>query len=111
MLYYRQNPNNGNPISVTNINSELPKEFSLSQNYPNPFNPNTNIGFRIADFGFVSLKVYDIMGKETAVLVNDNLNAGEYTVNFDGSGLASGMYFYKLTSGEVTDTKKLILNK
>jgi hypothetical protein len=111
MLYYRQNPNNGNPTSVTNINSELPKEFSLSQNYPNPFNPNTHIGFRIADFGFVSLKVYDIMGKETAVLVNENLSAGEYTVNFDGSGLASGMYFYKLTSGEFTDTKKLILNK
>ncbi|MEO8514352.1 MAG: hypothetical protein ABI543_12375, partial [Ignavibacteria bacterium] len=73
-MYYRQNPS-GNPTAITNISSETPSEFSLSQNYPNPFNPNTNIGFRIADFGFVSLKVYDIMGKEAAVLVNENLNA------------------------------------
>jgi hypothetical protein len=111
MLYYRQNPNNGNPTSITNNNSELPKEFSLSQNYPNPFNPNTNIGFRIADFGFVSLKVYDVIGKEVAALVNEKLNAGVYNINFDASGLASGMYFYKLTSGEFVDTKKLILVK
>ncbi len=112
-LYLKNNPT-GNTFGKPHANienTETPSEFSLSQNYPNPFNPNTNIGFQIAGSGFVSLKVYDIMGKEAAVLVNENLIAGSYNINFDASGLASGMYFYKLTSGEFTDTKKLILVK
>jgi len=95
--------------------------FSLSQNYPNPFNPITNIGFRIANlpdskagFGFVSLKVYDVLGREVATLVNEEKPAGEYEVEFDASGivnLASGIYFYKLQAGSFSDTKKFILIK
>jgi hypothetical protein len=89
----------------------IPEEFSLGQNYPNPFNPTTNIEFRIADFGFVSLKIYDVLGNEVAVLVNEEKPAGIYSVEFDASVLSSGTYFYKLTAGKFSDTKKLIILK
>ncbi len=115
-IYYKRNIFSL-PVGIT-YNSENPAEFSLSQNYPNPFNPNSNIEFRIADFGFVSLAVYDIMGKEAAVLVNEDLNPGVYKVNFNGSTLASGMYFYKFTfrqagssADEFSITKKMLLIK
>ncbi len=106
------------PIGITPINTEVPEGFSLGQNFPNPFNPVTNIGLRIARFGFVSLKVYNITGKEAAVLVNENLGAGTYNVDFDASQLASGTYFYRLVVGDntnngvsFTDVKKMILVK
>ncbi|HRE09343.1 MAG TPA: SBBP repeat-containing protein [Ignavibacteria bacterium] len=106
------------PIGITPISTEVPEGFSLGQNFPNPFNPVTNIGLRIARFGFVSLKVYDITGKEAAVLVNENLGAGTYNVDFDASQLASGTYFYRLVVGDntnngvsFTDVKKMILVK
>ncbi|MBE2226718.1 MAG: SBBP repeat-containing protein [Ignavibacteria bacterium] len=106
------------PIGITPISTEVPEGFSLGQNFPNPFNPVTNIGLRIARFGFVSLKVYDITGKEAAVLVNENLGVGTYNVDFDASQLASGTYFYRLVVGDntnngvsFTDVKKMILVK
>jgi len=96
---------------VVEVEIGIPKEFSLEQNYPNPFNPSTNIGFQIASFGFVTLKVYDILGNEIATLVNEEKPAGEYEVEFDGSELTSGIYFYKLISGNYVETKKMIIIK
>jgi aminopeptidase N len=92
-------------------NEIIPEEFSMGQNYPNPFNPTTNIEFRIADFGFVILKVYDVLGNEVAMLVNEEKPPGIYTVEFNASSLSSGTYFYKLTAGKFSDTKKLIILK
>ena len=85
--------------------------FHLSPNYPNPFNPTTNIGFQIAKLGFVSLKVYDVLGREVAILVNEEKPAGNYEVKFDGSALSSGIYFYKLSTENYTSVKKMILMK
>ncbi len=85
--------------------------YSLEQNYPNPFNPSTTIKYYTASPGKVVLKVYDLTGKETAVLVNENQNAGSHSVNFNASSLASGMYIYKLTTGNFSASKKLLLLK
>ncbi len=110
--------------SIDLVSSEIPQSFTLQQNYPNPFNPSTNIGFsvpsgrdlaksgRIASAsggGFVSLKVYDILGREVATLVNENLKAGIYNYNFDASKLSSGVYFYRLQTNNFVETKKMIL--
>ncbi|MGD1046630.1 MAG: T9SS type A sorting domain-containing protein [Bacteroidota bacterium] len=95
--------------SVEQASSELPISYSLGQNYPNPFNPSTKIGFAIAKKSFVSLKVYDLLGKEVAVLVNSEYLSGNYEVAFVGTSLASGIYFYRLQAGLFTETKKLIL--
>ncbi len=103
--------NNSPVIGIQNISSEIPEKFSMGQNYPNPFNPKTNISLNIAKFGFVSLKVYDITGRETAVLVKEELMPGVYNVDFDGSNLASGTYFYKLEADGFSDVKKMILVK
>jgi hypothetical protein len=89
--------------------STLPQEFSLNQNYPNPFNPTTIISWQLPVSGHVSLKVYDIIGNEVATLVNEEKPAGNYEISFDASGLSSGVYFYKLTSGNFIKTKKMIL--
>jgi hypothetical protein len=99
--------------------NNLVENFTLYQNYPNPFNPVTDIEFRIADFGFVSLKVYDVLGNEIATLINEERPAGEYEVNFDATnltggisakgGYASGVYFYQLRAGDFTETKKMVL--
>ena len=101
------------PVSsgIGSHNEALPESLYLEQNYPNPFNPVTNLEFGISDLGFVSLRVYDALGKEVAVLVNENKNPGRYKVDFDGSGLASGIYFYQLTSGNFTETRKMNLIK
>jgi len=94
-----------------NLNSQLPKEFALQQNYPNPFNPTTTISFSIPENQNVELKVYDLLGNEVANLVNEYKSAGSYSVNFNASNLASGIYFYKLKAGNFQQTKKLILLK
>jgi hypothetical protein len=86
-------------------------EFNLEQNYPNPFNPKTNIGFRISNFGFVSLKIYDILGREVATLVNEEKPADEYEVEFSAAKLTSGIYFYQLKAGNYLETKKMVLLK
>ena len=98
---------------------EIPTEFSLSQNYPNPFNPVTKIKYSIPSVTLrqaqsdisVTLKVYDVLGREVATLVNEEKPAGEYEVEFDGSALTSGIYFYRLKAGEFSETKKMILLK
>jgi len=97
-------------VGVENEN-QIPTQYSLSQNYPNPFNPATNIEFRIADFGFVTLKVYDVLGIEVAALVNEDKPAGSYQVSFDASQLSSGIYFYTLIAGSFVETKKMMLLK
>ena len=104
------------PLSATTIvdvedRNDNKFNFSLAQNYPNPFNPITNIGFRIAESGFVSLKVYDVLGREISTLINGEKTVGSYEVAFDGSGLSSGIYFYKLQTGNYTSVKKMILMK
>jgi len=99
-----------NTVYVQNENQQ-PEDFVLYQNYPNPFNPLTNIGFQIADFGFVSLKVYDILGNDVATLVNQDLSPGEYVVEFSSNGLTSGVYFCKLSVGSSSEVKKMVLMK
>jgi len=98
---------------------EIPKEHALEQNYPNPFNPSTNIGFRIAEFGLVRLKVYNVLGQEVATLVNEEMQPGSYEVTWSAKGgsasggdaynLPSGVYFYTLQAGAFHATKKLVL--
>ena len=100
------------PCTVTNIgNLETPASYSLSQNFPNPFNPVTKISFALPKSGLVTMKVYDILGKEVATLVNEVKNAGNYTVDFNGSSLSSGMYFYKIYVDGFSDVKKMMLLK
>jgi len=86
-------------------------EIYLKQNYPNPFNPTTNIKYQIANKKLVILKIYDILGKEIETLVNERQSPGVYEVTFDGSALSSGVYFYKLTADNYSETKKLVLIK
>ena len=91
---------------------QIPATFSLAQNYPNPFNPTTAIGYKVSALSRVTLKVYDVLGKVVATLVNDEVQqAGTYEVRFDGSRMASGVYFYRLQAGRFTDMKKLVLMK
>lgn len=97
--------------SVLRNSDRIPSEFSLRQNYPNPFNPTTTIAFSIPTSGKVMLNVYSILGTHIATLVNDNLNAGEYVTTFHAGSLASGVYFYTLTAGTRTETKKMIVTK
>ncbi len=96
---------------ISNNHNPVPKSYSLSQNYPNPFNPTTNIKFDIPRTGNVRLVVYDMLGNEVALLVNNDLKAGSYTTDFNASNLASGVYFYKLVSDGFIDTKRMILVK
>ena len=88
-----------------------PTSYSLSQNYPNPFNPSTKISYNIAMVGIVSLKIYDILGREVSTLVNEEKPAGKYEVNFNASNLASGVYFYQIKAGDFVQSKKMILLK
>lgn len=116
--------NSGGPIGIKPISNIVPKEFKLYQNYPNPFNPTTTIEFEIptplnpppAHGGInsggtqiVRLIIYDILGREIATLVNEELKAGVYKVDFDGSNYSSGVYFYRLSTADFTGTKKMIL--
>ncbi len=101
----------GEIITETNSQVGIPLENSLAQNYPNPFNPSTIINYSIAEGGYVTLKVYEITGKEIVSIVNENKPAGKYSVSFNGSRLASGVYFYILRSGNFVQTKKFMLVK
>ena len=89
----------------------VPAEFALLQNYPNPFNPETAIRLQITDYGFVSLRVYDLLGRQVTTLVNEYRAPGSYTVKFDGTNLASGVYIYRLTAGNFTAVKRMMLVK
>lgn len=101
----------GNTTGINQIGTEIPAKYSLEQNYPNPFNPATNINFSLPRAGNVKLAVYDILGNEVKVLLNGFQNAGNYSANFDFSDVASGTYIYKLTTGEFTASKKMVLIK
>ncbi|HMN25154.1 MAG TPA: T9SS type A sorting domain-containing protein [Ignavibacteriaceae bacterium] len=92
-------------------NNVKPDKYSLNQNYPNPFNPSTIISYSIKEEGLVTLKVYDILGKEIATLVNENKPAGIYETEFNASQLPSGIYIYKIQAGSFTDVKKMLLTK
>jgi hypothetical protein len=101
-----------NPLAdVPEYNDAIPSGFILEQNYPNPFNPTTNIEFRIQRTEFSSLKIYDILGNEIAAMVEEYKTPGTYEIEFDGSELSSGIYFYKLKAGNFSDSKKMILLK
>ncbi|MDD3558424.1 MAG: T9SS type A sorting domain-containing protein, partial [Melioribacteraceae bacterium] len=90
----------------------FPEKFHLSQNYPNPFNPSTVIKYSIAgQQEFVTLKVFDVLGREIATLVNKKQSPGNYSVTFDARELSSGVYFYQLTAGKAKETKKMILSR
>ncbi|HMQ99310.1 MAG TPA: T9SS type A sorting domain-containing protein [Ignavibacteria bacterium] len=102
--------NGESPIGIKKISTEIPENFRLYQNYPNPFNPVTNIKYEIPKDVNVSIKIYDILGREV-FCINEYKLAGSYEVQFDGSNFASGMYFYKLESDGFTDTKKMVLLK
>ena len=96
------------------INSEIPNQFSLSQNYPNPFNPTTTIRFAIPlnvkrETSNLKLIIYDILGREVATLVNEQLQAGTYETDWDASNEPGGVYYYKLTSGDFSEIRKMVL--
>ncbi len=96
---------------IKNENGKLPSTFSLSQNFPNPFNPTTTINYSIPKSSFVSIKVYDLLGKEVATIVNEEKTAGNYSVTFNANKFSSGIYFYRMQSGKYAEAKKLILLK
>ncbi len=97
--------------SIEDENPDMVSEFKLEQNYPNPFNPVTTIGFTLPNTADVSLKIYDVMGREVATLVSDKLTAGSHSFQWNASNLASGVYFYRLKAGSFTATKRLTLIK
>jgi hypothetical protein len=99
---------------ITDIEDEqnnLPIVFALEQNYPNPFNPTTTIKYTIPTSQFVTLNVFDMIGREITSLVNEEKSPGNYEVKFDGSSFASGIYFYRLKAGNYLETKKILLIK
>ncbi len=105
-------------VGLSQISTEVPGNFELLQNYPNPFNPGTNIEFRIAESGLVRIIVYDALGREVQTLVNQELSPGTYEVDFNGSNLPNGVYYYKLevrqagsSTGSFLESKKMVLIK
>ncbi|MGH2575624.1 MAG: T9SS type A sorting domain-containing protein [Ignavibacteria bacterium] len=98
-------------VGLQNIGTEIPSEFKLYQNYPNPFNVVTSFKFQITSLGFARLIVYDVLGREVAVLVNEELKPGTYEVDFDGTNYPSGVYYYRLEAGDYTETRKMALVK
>jgi len=99
-----------NPVGVQDDDIVV-DHFELEQNFPNPFNPSTRIRYSVPNASFISLKVYDVLGNEVAIIVNEEKPAGDYQLNFDASTLTGGVYFYQLISNSFVDTKKMILLK
>jgi hypothetical protein len=100
-----------NTVNIQNKNQIIVSNYKLFQNYPNPFNPKTNIKYQIKNNSFVSIKIFDILGKEVETLVNEKQSSGMYEVSWDASQYPSGVYFYRLVTDGFTDTKKMILLK
>ncbi len=98
-------------LDINERKISLVDKFHLSQNYPNPFNPTTTIQYTIPKEAFVTIKVYDDLGREIATLLNERKAIGNYSVDFNSSNLSSGIYFYRLISGTYSATKKMILMK
>jgi hypothetical protein len=98
-------------IGIQPISTVIPKEFFVNPNYPNPFNPTTKIKFGLPKAAFVKLTVYDILGREVAILANEQLKAGEFEADWDASSFPSGVYFYKMEAGEFVKTSRMVLVK
>jgi hypothetical protein len=99
------------PLGTKNTNTQVPKDYSISQNFPNPFNPITSISYTIPKTGNVKMVIFDVLGREVATLVNEVKTPGTYAVRFDASNFASGVYMYRIESGNFADTKKMLLVK
>ncbi|MBS1516867.1 MAG: T9SS type A sorting domain-containing protein [Bacteroidetes bacterium] len=99
------------PVGISQLSNTIPEKFTIKQNYPNPFNPETKINYELEITNYVTLVVYDVLGNELKTLVNNKQNAGSYSVNFDGAGLPSGVYFYKLSVDGFAETKSMVLLK
>ena len=95
----------------TSVSEEKPAVFALYQNYPNPFNPTTHFAFRIPNIGLVTLKVFDVLGREVATVINKKMQPGSYEIEFSATNISGGIYFYRLKSGPFTQTRKLVLAK
>jgi hypothetical protein len=102
---------NDSLVAVQNQESQIPTSYKLEQNYPNPFNPSTLISFSIPKADKVKLVVYDLLGREVSTLVDQYMQAGKYTQEFDGTRIASGVYFYTLKVNDFTETRKMLLVK
>jgi hypothetical protein len=99
------------PTGVKSTPFSGPENFALSQNYPNPFNPSTTFNYVVGKAGFISIKVYDLLGREVATLVNEVKQAGTYPATWNAAKVGTGVYFYKMQSGSFTATKKMVLMK
>ena len=110
-LIYTSWVNSGSPVSVTLAETSLPEKYYLGQNYPNPFNPNTHLEFGIPEFGYVSLKIYDVLGNEVATLVNEELQPGSYETVWNAAYYPSGTYFCRLSTDVFSDSKRMLLIK
>jgi hypothetical protein len=102
---------NRSAIGIQPISSNIPKRFELRQNYPNPFNPKTNFEFDLPKSENVNITIYNMLGQEVKILLNEFKNPGTYRVDFDASSLSSGTYIYRIKAGDFVDTKKMILVK
>jgi hypothetical protein len=111
--FYQIQPRSYADFVTTGISDDDPVilKYALEQNYPNPFNPTTVISYQLADRGWVKLSVYNIRGQRTAMLVNENQAAGSHSIEFDASGLASGVYFYQLETEKFSKIRKMVLMK
>jgi len=99
------------PTGIAQRNDLVPSEYRLAQNFPNPFNPKTDIQFSLPRSSRTTVKIYDVLGRELETLLNENLNAGRYTISFDGSSLPSGVYFYRIVASDFSAVKKMMLAK
>ena len=109
IIMFNGGPNN--PIGISQIGTSIPETYKLEQNYPNPFNPSTLIQFQVQSSKFIKIVVYDVLGKEVQTLVNEYKQPGTYEITFDAKNLSSGIYFYKMTAGNFTETKRMTLIK
>ncbi len=98
-------------VGINQISKEIPEKYSLSQNYPNPFNPATKIQFALPDDAFTEIVIYDLLGKEIEKIVNEQLDAGTYETIWNAGDFPSGIYYYKLSAGDYTETKKMVFLK
>jgi photosystem II stability/assembly factor-like uncharacterized protein len=101
----------GPPIGITPLSSEIPIDYGLGQNYPNPFNPVTSFEFKIPNSGFITVEIFDPLGRKVETIVNDNFSPGTYKVDWNASAYPSGVYFYRLKAGDFSQTKKMVLVK
>jgi hypothetical protein len=112
-LFVRRKLREAYESSTTNVGtiSEMPLNYELRQNYPNPFNPVTTIKYEVPSNGIIALRIFDILGREVATLVNEQKQLGKYDVQWNASNNSSGLYFYRIQAGKFVETKKMILLK